>query len=150
MSKKINLDNPLSEADREYLLSRDRHDEVAFNAVVTGTKLPSDVADAIKERGINEEDVRRRAEAAGKLSTDSETSEVSEAASGDDSGPDDGPKKFSEDWFDKATIKELSAELKARDLPVTGKRDELADRLYDHMVDKGEITGEESEEDSES
>lgn len=158
MSRQIDLSKELSDVDREYLLSRDRYDEVAFNAVATGTKLPDDVREQIREKGIDMNDVERRVRLSrGEPETAAEgsgTSEGTRAPDGDDSsgddetgGQNDGPEKFSDEWFEKATIAELKPELQERELPVTGKRDELADRLYENLVDEGVITPEEDDED---
>lgn len=139
MSRKIDLDKPLSDSDRDYLLSRDQHHQVAFNAVVHGTKLPEDVANAIKARGITAESVQRLAVAAGKLDPPEGTSETAEGGSGKESGQDGGAEKFSDAWFDSATVADLQAELKTRGMAVTGKRAELADRLYMDMDEKGDL-----------
>jgi hypothetical protein len=139
MSKRIDMNKPLSDADMRYLLDRDRHGEVAFNAVVHGTELPEDVEESIRARGITAESVEKLAVAAGKLSPTEDASEHEEAGSGDVSGLGDAPEKFSDEWFDSATVAELQSELKARGMAVSGKRAELADRLYADMDEKGEL-----------
>lgn len=139
MSKKIDLEKPLSDADRDYMLARDRHVEVAFNAVVHNVELPKKVRESMTARGITEKGVQRAAAAAGRLPEGAMVEEDDSAGSDDDSPEDGGPAKYSEEWFDKATIAELQPLLRDRGLPVTGKRGELADRLYDDMADKNEL-----------
>lgn len=151
MSKRIDMDKPLSSADMRYLLERDRHQEVAFNATVHGTELPEDVAESIRARGITSASVERLVEAAGKLPRSEEPSEPVEPVSGDKGGQEQAattddassraeePEQYSDAWFDAATVAVLKAELAKRDLPVSGRREELADRLYMDMDEKGEL-----------
>lgn len=151
MSKQVDLSKPLSAADRDYLLSRDQHEAVAFNAVMHGSRLPEEVAQSIAARGITREATERRVRAArGEPETPEATPEPTgavEDGSGDDSGPDDGPELFSDEWFDKAKIADLTPHLEKYNLSKTGKRDELADRLYEKLIDEG-VIGEEDDSDS--
>lgn len=54
----------------------------------------------------------------------------------EEDAPDEGPEKFTEEWFEKATVAMLQAELKKRKLPTTGKKDELADRLEEALLEE--------------
>lgn len=141
MSKRIDMDKPLSEEDMAYLLSRDQHSAVAYNAARTGTKLPEDVRSAIVARGVRVPDAEP--DAGGPehvLSPDAPPD-----GPGAGNGQPDGPEAYTEEWFDTATIATLKPLLAERGLAVSGKREELADRLYDDMVAKGEIVPEEEE-----
>lgn len=106
MSREIDLSKKLSDDDRAYLAARGRH---------------IDIARADRAAGVSEG------------SGDPETPpEGGSAASGDDSGAEVLPEPAdfgSDDWFDRATVKELKSALRVRELNVSGKRDELADRL---------------------
>lgn len=132
-----------------YLLTRDQHEAVAFNAVMFDVDLPEEVAQSIAARGITKEATLRRVRAArGESESDEGTPEPTEAGSsgsGDDSGQDDGPALYSDEWFDAATVSMFQAELKKYSLPVTGKREELSDRLYEKLIDEGVITDDEEE-----
>jgi hypothetical protein len=154
MSAKIDLNKPLSDADMRYLMERDMHDQVAFNSMVHGNPLPDDVSAVMKARGVDMRAIRRRAVAAGKLSDAAEAAEkvpaAPEGSEGGTGGPNapeagsgevSGPSKYSEEWFNTATVAMLKEELSQpdRNLSTTGKKEDLADRLWSYLVDTGVI-----------
>lgn len=123
MSRNVDIyAGPLSDEDREYLLARGRfvdisRNEAAFPREGSGTSEGTRVPDPADEAG-----------------------------SDDDSGQEDtGPAKYSEEWFDTVTVAVLQEELKAKGLPVSGKRDELVDRLYEKLIDDGVLKDEDEE-----
>ena len=137
MSKKVDLDKPLSERDIEYLISRDQHQVVAFNAVAHGNKLSDEVATSIRARGITPEEVRRAVNnARGIVSEETEEDEENQA-----------PEKFSDEWFAKAKVAELQHELKERKLPTTGRRDELVARLEESVLEDEDDEDEDEDDD---
>ena len=143
----VDLSKPLSDSDRDYLLTRDRHEEVAFNAVVHDVDLPEEVRQSIRARGITDEMTMRRVRAARGEDGDAAPAKPVQTAQTGPKEPStpDGPEKFSDEWFDTATVEELKPELKERRLPVSGTRAELVDRLYDKMVETGEIVDDEED-----
>lgn len=156
MSSKIDLNKPLSPEDMRYLLDRDMHDQVAFNSVVHGSDLPKDVTKVMKDRGVDMGAVRRRAEAAGKVSPAEKVAAASDGTEGGagssdggeaGSGEASGPALYSEEWFNTATVAMLKEELSKpdRNLSTTGKRDDLADRLWSYLVDAGVIKEDEDD-----
>lgn len=129
MSAKIDLEKRLTKDEVDYLISRDKWVELAYTARTHGTELPEATRKSLQARGyVLEAD-----------SATEDASESEEAGSGDVSGSGDAPEKFSDEWFDSATIAELQPELEKRGLPKSGKRAELADRLYADMDEKGEL-----------
>jgi hypothetical protein len=131
MSRRVDMTTKLSENDIEYLHARDRHLDLAYLAANTGTTLPEHVLDAMQEKGI---EVPR----AQKVAAGSNAGGEAQTAENGSETPSE-PVKYTDAWFESATVGMLKAELLGRDLPVTGKRDELADRLYADLIDKEEL-----------
>lgn len=48
-----------------------------------------------------------------------------------------GAEKFTDEWFEKATVKDLKHELQELKRPVTGNRDELVSRLEEALLEDG-------------
>ena len=88
------------------------------------------------------EDIRINDLEFGRPESQSESESVAESGAGSEA---EGPTKYTEEWFDKATVATLQAELKDRGLAVSGKRDELADRLFTDMDAKGQLPDEDDE-----
>lgn len=118
MSRQIDLTKKLSDEDREYFIARGEYVVVERNDAQFGRDASKDASE----------------------------SEDSVAAVEAGSGADSAPEKYSDEWFEKATVAELQHELEQRGLPKTGKRADLADRLYEAMIDSGEIKDDEEPE----
>lgn len=119
MSRQIDPDKPLSAEDRDYLQRRGEYVAIARN------------------------DARFAAESAAEASDEEEGGE--NPPDGSSAGTDDDSPEFgTEEWFAKATIPVLKEELKKRELPVSGTKDELVSRLDDALADEFEDEDEET------
>lgn len=114
MSRNIDLTKPLSDEDRAYLLSRDRHIDIA---------RADKAAEAMEGDG-----------------PDSDAGSGESAGSGNDSPPE----KYSDEWFAAVKVPELKEELRSAELPVSGTREELVERLMDYL-EEDEADGEDDE-----
>lgn len=139
MSAKVDLERKLTEDEITYLISRDKWVELAYSARTYGTELPDAARATIRAHGYSLEGESTPEEAPAKSAA------VSDDVSTPEGGTEQtGPAKYSEEWFDGATVAILKEELAKRQQAVTGKRDELADRLYGAMIDSGELKEDEA------
>jgi len=139
VSRNIDLTKKLSDEDREYLVSRARHDDLRYNeALMNGEEfhayepspgLPSqvvvggDTSPNSRKATVGSRSVEIAAETgAFEIGADDQTVEASQVEADDDSDDnydDDEVWKYSD----------LQKECSERDLPATGNREELIARL---------------------
>lgn len=126
MSKDIDLDQPLSDFDRQYLVDRNRWQDLKYNAEATGGATPEDQpADRNPRLGL-----------AGP--TTPPAPNVTDSASTADQSGDEGEDG---DDYDEWTVAELKKEMDRLELSYerSDKKDDLITKLraYDDSTDEG-------------
>jgi len=132
MSREVDLTQPLSDEDRNYLEARGRHGEVAYADSRSQAELSDDERYEIEQRMIAEQKGKRiplqmdpDAVRDNVYEEDEEEPEPIEQQEGDD--PDDVA------YVEKATVADLREQLSARSLSTSGNKPELQRRMLDAL-----------------